>query len=994
MPPHTIIGNGVNTLMQSHTSLVLRAAIATVLMAATHVAKAADSSNASEQIAEVVVTGSYIRGTPVDAALPVTVVRSEDIEKQGSPSILDVIRSLSASQGTIGETNAQAVLEGGGGVSVNLRGLDAGRTLVLFNGRRLPVSPVPLLGVDVNLLPLSAVGRIEVLKDGAAATYGSDAVAGVVNFISNRGFDGLTVDASYTGIEDSDGDYSTGLTWGRKTDAFDVLVSAGYRHRSELKVTERDFAVPPYDPTAGLGGFSAAGNPGAFIIPPVGAVPNVFVDPGCSSLGGALVTTGFPPQCQFRFARFQNLVEREEDYGLYAELNTQLGDFAELHVEGFYTAHDIPEENASPSFPATKGPGATIQRQFGLPVDPVNAPTYLIPLNNPGLRALLPALSAAQQAGITAAGGVVGNGLLFRSIGVGGNPLFENEGIQRERFTDAMRFSVGLDGDLGNVGWDLALTYGENSRRVRTPLILASRLQLALAGFGGANCTGAVPGSTANGCYFLNPFSTGIASNVTTGQVNAPLGMGGTFDPATVNSREVVDYLFEPYGTDDTTSVFVADLVFDGDSGIELPGGNIAWALGAQFREDGMERELNDLTNLAITPCADSVVNPNATCSVATGPFDFQGGLNEVDVDSDVYGLFTELSLPLTQSLQAQVAFRYEDYGGTTGSTTNPKVAVRWQATDWLAVRGSAGSTFRGPILFQTLAPPITTLQFAPLFGAIRPFDNFGNPDLKPEKADAFNVGLVVAAGNLFASLDYFDIRLEDKVLNEMGPDVLTAFFGTVRAPENNCGRSGYEALQARFTFQNGVCSPQNLLRTRANAINAPDERIRGIDLSMSYRFENVLGGDVRTGLDGTYNLEYSRDAFFIEGVRVPTAGGRDFVGTRGGIQALPELRGSVFVEYSSSIHNVRVTGQYTDGVTDLQDAARDPNGNLDEVASYFTTDLVYQLALPEGLTLTGAVFNVADRDPPRAKLLDYNFDPLFYNPVGRAFKVALTKRF
>ena len=195
-------------------------------------------------------TGSYIEGAVEDAAFPVTVIDRDDIERQGSPSILDVIRSLSASQGTVGEANPGGVLFGTGAVSVNLRGLEGGRTLVLFNGRRLPVSPVALLGVDVNLLPLGAVERIEVLKDGAAATYGSDAIAGVVNFISRRGFDGLSIDGSYTSIEDSDGDYSTNLPWGHKTDTYDVLVSAGYRHRSELQAADRDFAIPPFDRTS------------------------------------------------------------------------------------------------------------------------------------------------------------------------------------------------------------------------------------------------------------------------------------------------------------------------------------------------------------------------------------------------------------------------------------------------------------------------------------------------------------------------------------------------------------------------------------------------------------------------------------------------------------------------------------------------------------------------------------------------------------------------
>lgn len=100
-----------------------------------------------------------------------TVIDRDEIERRGSPSILEVIRSLSASQGTVGEANAGGVLFGTGAVGVNLRGFDGGRTLVLFNGGRLPVSPVALLGVNANLLPLGAVDRVEVLKDGAAATY-------------------------------------------------------------------------------------------------------------------------------------------------------------------------------------------------------------------------------------------------------------------------------------------------------------------------------------------------------------------------------------------------------------------------------------------------------------------------------------------------------------------------------------------------------------------------------------------------------------------------------------------------------------------------------------------------------------------------------------------------------------------------------------------------------------------------------------------------------
>jgi iron complex outermembrane receptor protein len=223
---------------------------------------------------------------------------------------------------------------------------------------------------------------------------------------------------------------------------------------------------------------------------------------------------------------------------------------------------------------------------------------------------------------------------------------------------------------------------------------------------------------------------------------------------------------------------------------------------------------------------------------------------------------------------------------------------------------------------------------------------------------------------------------------------VLAAFIGTGSTAINNCGRPGFEALQARFTFQNDVCAPANILRTRAMAVNGPDEEVRGIDVSASYLRSNVLRGNLTFGLDATYNLEYQRDPFFIEGIRIPTAGGRDFIGTRAGFQTLPELHGSLFAQYATGSHTVRVTGRYVDGVTDLRDAARNSDGSLSDIASYFTTDFAYRLSLPEDLTITAAVFNVADRDPPAVRLTDYNYDPFFGNPVGRAFKLGLAKQF
>ena len=144
-----------------------------------------------EAVKDIVVTGSYIRGTGETTAIPVNVITTQDLRNQGSPSTVELLKALPAAAGIIGDSNQFVAGRGAaneGQASVNLRGLGPERTLVLLNGKRMPTFTN---FVDVNTMPAAAIQRVEVLKDGAAATYGSDAVAGVVNFITRRNFSGL-----------------------------------------------------------------------------------------------------------------------------------------------------------------------------------------------------------------------------------------------------------------------------------------------------------------------------------------------------------------------------------------------------------------------------------------------------------------------------------------------------------------------------------------------------------------------------------------------------------------------------------------------------------------------------------------------------------------------------------------------------------------------------------------------------------------------------------
>lgn len=982
--------------MSSYLRSSIHTALLATALAGAGVAAAAEPQQTTfiEEIEVIVVTGSYIEGAAEDAALPIDVLRAEDLAKQGSPSMVELVKQIPSVQGVVGEANQYTAGGTSGSANINLRGLGGARTLVLLNGRRLAPATVGVIGYDVNLLPMAAIGRIEILKDGAAATYGSDAVAGVVNFLTKQDFDGLGLEASYSYIEDSDGDYNTSAVFGHKAERWNMLVTAGYRKRSELSALDRDF-VSQNSADNPQGGFSGAANPGTFIFPtgvPTSPIATVR-DPGCAAGLGAPSPTG---ACLYQFTAFNNLVEEEEQYQVYSEFNVQLGETTEFHFDALYAAHDVPGELASASY----GPqqGATLGAGGRL-----SAPNFTIPKTNPGFAALLPAFQAslasnpALLAAFNASPNLTVSGTAWRPFASGGNPL-TGGAKEDERFFEGLRLSTGVSGEISGINWDVAVTYGENRAEINTYDIITTRLAAALQGFGGPNCTSAAAAGQ-NGCLWLNPFSTAVQRNAATGVVNPQ------FDPNVANTAELANWLFAFNGYEDKSTTIVGDVVLNGQLPFNLGAGDIGWAAGLQYRKEGLERDPNDLTDSSINPCVTSIatvlqaasqgcLTPNGTQS---GVFTFFGPIAPQDLDRNVKAVFGELNVPVLENLSAQLAVRYETYGGNVGSTTNPKLSLRWQALDWFGLRGSVGTTFRGPLQTQLLNTNTTALAFVPAAGAFRTFDNRGNPNLEPEEAFTFNVGTIVKAGNFSATLDYWSYDFEKSLENESGTEMVAAFFGTSPTSPNQCNNAAFDALQTRFTFDGGICSIANLIRVQTNVINGPDQKISGLDLGVSYLFEDTLGGDLLIGGDGTYTLEYERDAAIVEGVQIqPSA---DYIGTRGasgiGAGTLPELRGSVYIDYSTNWivpQGVRITSRYIDGVTDVRAGLGATNPRGVEIGSFLTHDLTYRISLPSETTITFSVLNIADRDPPFARL-ELSYDPFIANPLGRYYRLLLNKK-
>lgn len=959
-------------------------------------------SSAPTEITEVVVTGSFIRGTPEDAALPVDVIGTEELQRRGSPNTIDLIKSLPISGPVLGDTNQFSTAAQGqvGAGTVNLRGLGSLRTLVLVNGRRVaPSAGAGSGGVDTNLLPVSAVGRVEVLKDGAAATYGSDAIAGVVNFITRTNFNGLEVSGDYRLVDGSKGDYTVNAVYGKTFDNASLLFSGGYQRRSELKTTDRDWSYAPY--LENPSGWSVLGQPPSFLPLSAAGTPTAGVtrDPNCAAVGGFAGFTGTTAACYFTYIPFDNLVEDEDRYHVFAQANVDLDEKTKFHAEAYWAKTDLPRMRFSPAFPPIQGPNG-----------PGSVGVFSTPITNPG------ALTALQQAGLSAAQIAATSRVsltLFRPLGAGGNPIFDGGGQKGYRNYNIYRVSAGLNGELpfAGIGYDLGVTYSKTENRQSTPDIFINKLQLALNGLGGAGCTGNTPG--ANGCQYFNPFSNAYAGNPALGLANPG------YVSANANSPALIDWMYERGSeTHQVQDLFVVDLVFNGELGVELPGGAIGWAAGGQYRTTNFQSTLRSpFQDVRVTPCP---VPGQTNCTLATGPYIFLGQGTPVELEDSVYAFFAETNLPITDDINAQAAIRYEDYGGLTGSTVNPKVALKWQIAEPFALRGSVGTTFRGPTPANRSSNGVTGLSGIQAAGNnFKSVDFTGNPAVGPEKAFTYNVGAIFQANGLRIIADYWHFNIKDQITQVPAQIIATSVGGVGNGTQFvNCG----SALRSLITFNNnnactqGVTVGNDIQRVRSDTVNGPRIKVTGIDGSIDYKMDEVMDGAVTVGASFSRLVKYDIGEFNLNGVFVSTAYSAlgytnydRFPGT------VSKLRAASYAEYSRGDHNLRFDLTYVGGATDNRGPTTVQTGSSSncnvanaqagtatncqlttiglKVKAFYTLDATYRIQLPWDTTVTASVFNIFDRDPSAARL-EAGYDPFIGNPYGRSFKVGVRKKF
>jgi outer membrane receptor protein involved in Fe transport len=898
-----------------------------------------------QQIEKIRVIGSHLKGIAMETSAPVQTIDRADLEKIGSPNIVEMTQKLSISSGIQGNSNQYGSNGTEGTSNINLRGLGAGRTLVLINGKRHTFNPYSIvdqqmLYVNTQDIPSMAVKRIDVLKEGAAAIYGSDAVAGVVNFATRSNFEGLEVKADYKSLQNSDGDYGLGLIWGLGNDDTHWVTSASYDKTSTISTADKDWAVQDYAINP-QGGWSSIGNPPSIFNAAWlndKSTPKYFMDPGCELLGGTIAGL-----CRFQYTPFSALNDGDTHLKVFSELNHRFESDVYLHVEVLYSKTQVPITYGSPSYPPQK------LVDFADRYVPTYHPAWqdLVASNPEFASAAHPTLERVAYIG--------------RTVGVEG-PSSEG-GLKYNTY----RVAADLEGSFDNgYNWETGFAYSNSKLDYASnPDTQIVTLKNALLGFGGDGCDrdAGIPGE--NGCLFFNPFSNGIETSASNGVTNP------NFKPELANSQEVLDYVSGVRTSQKATELLVIDGLISGDFGFDLDGGSAVFAVGAQYRNETFSNEVNDIGNLAINPCP---VFGETDCANPTGVFHFRSGELNQDSSQGIYAVFTEVALPVSDDLNMQVALRYENYGAEVGSTLDPKISAQYTINDNFSLRGSASTTFRGPTLNQ-LEGSNTTLSYVGATGAFKAVDTKGNSTLAPESAVALNFGVIGAFfdDRLFTTIDFWSFDLSDPIIVENYNAVLSAAVA---------GNADY-VKQVQWTEPGNATTVE---RIETNIINGADVKTSGVDVQLRLNIADYWTLNV----DGTYTSEYEVTGDALS----DTFDAAGFLNKTNSNRPIPKFKATMVNSFNIDAHNVSLAAYYVSDYKDERDSLFTTNSKGQVIDSQIQLDLSYNYRFNDALTnVNFTISNLTDEEPPFARL-DLNYDPFTHNPLGRTFKLSVVHKF
>ncbi len=901
-----------------------------------------------EALEEIVTTGSRIARKDLTGAAAVTVLSEQDIRVTGNVSIGDILQDLTVNSNGI---NVQANNGGNGATRVNLRGLGSSRTLVLVNGRRM-VGTAASSSVDLNAIPTAAIERVEVLKDGASAVYGSDAVAGVVNIITRTDFDGVELATYYGESGEGDGEIiDINMTVGMSAERGNMLISVGYYDQDDIFAGDRDFSFfdKSYDWDANDGSFSELGSsapPEGHIIDRLGQTGNqawqdlVAQYDDCCYFNDP--STGWRP---FEFTGTSDI--GTGDYYNYQPINYL------LTPQTRYNIYGAGRYELAPAI-STFAEVSYLNRES----DQLLAPTPLFTISE----------------GITVDANNFYNPFGRDFIDVR-RRFLEAGGRNFLQDIDTFRGVVGLQGDLPgdkNWTWEGYFNYGRtNGTETGQGRFIRSRVINAIGpSYVDAN---------------NDPQCGTDAANQIAGCV--PLDLFGGFQNRPM-TQDQIDYISYTGVDDQTQTQRTWAINFSGDA-FEMPAGPLGIAFGAEKRYERGEYIYDPITNAGDT-----------TGNKAENT---QGSF-------DVTEAYAEFLVPIFEGFEASAAVRYSDYSNF-GDDTNYKLGLTWDVMETgLTLRGTVSTAFRAPTIFNLFAgnadsfPNITdpcdtgqgarTANEQANCAADGLPDDYiddraqlktrvgGNPDVQPEEADTWTVGLVYQPNFLegFAvTLDWWEIDLDDSITGIGASVILSQCYDTNPSDRSLCDK--VERDQTGF-LQN--------IDNRTTNVGGTDAA--GLDLTVTYDWETSFG-DFRANMDLAYYDEF--DATLADGSVVRGVGYYDL---------------GVYAEYKTNFNlnwrrdawganwNVRYTDEFEEcednDCTNLYDDDPATTVSVRKVEDNWQHDLQVSYDLDYNDygagSVTFGIQNVFDEDP--AKIFNgflATSDETAYDFLGRYFYLS-----
>lgn len=957
-----------------------------------------------DEIEEVVVTGTFIRRSEgFSQASQVTQLNAEDLIDTGTLNMGEVIQNLSFVNGSASATTNTIQGTSSLSNSVDLRGLGASSTLTLLDGKRV---------VDENLnnmIPTIAIQRLDIVADGAAALYGNEAVAGVVNFIPYKSYDGFKLD-TFT-EQDSRGDYeehSVQALWGEQLGPIDLVLAGQFRTNSRLAWDERNKLT-----NSGL--VLSSNAPGNWYVPERDASGqytgqrSAAVDPACPP---ASERTDYVPgannnprgarlgsNCYFDFGDTRSFREPQDITQFFANAAWDVNDDLTLSLQGYrtkyysltYTSTSNPGDSRVPELPTVRGelPGNPFRA-----VNANNQPLFGVDANGDGIpdRSTQDLNNDGQMDAIVA-GTSAGPGLL---------PLYED--VQARSLRPINKTHTPSDGhttDMDNLGsWtdrvsrysldaNFTVPYLEGWEGVAAYTYSEANLKfMSNQNFDieamkqGLNCDVA---NDRDACY--NPFIvTDESTNNTKDVMNAVAGRSYEY-------------------TRDTLSVI--DIVLNGEiplpGNFELPGGIIGAAVGYQHRAQSY-RNTPSLQEIR----GDTFIGTSATEAVTSG-------------SRDVDAYFMELAIPVLPSVMVEAAVRREEFS-TGQASTDPKFGVTWQATDWLSLRATRGEAFIAPSLEQLLDPVTCALdEITDPFG---PHSGFtvacggGNPTLQNEISESTQLGFDLDFNNFDVSVTWNETDFQNRIVGTSGQQIVNSDFRDFKAWSGFAGDGtvGNRPTEAQLTdWVNSGLADASIVRDPNNitsilrvdntgTTNAERVEVRAYDIQANYRFGFNNWGDFRIGLQATYIDEFLFQANADEDI-VDGAGQQN--DATGAAPALPEWKANLTLGWTMGNHNVVSIVHYVDdmiydgptfGHIDFFGGTYRP-GNIREVGIKAWTDMdiayTYRgLQMFDGeLALSVGSRNVFDREAQRTPQLAGVLGEL-QDPMGRSIYARLVYDF